>query len=374
MNLGNSAQSYIGLRGHTDFLEQFCIAKQNNQLHHAYLFFGKLGIGKSLLARQLAAYLLQEEKENTPVFNGMEQNEVKNILSLNENNSVWRQVFYHSHPDLIYLFAHKSETNKSGQIKIEDIKSIAHLTHHQSGRGGWRIVIIDSLDNTNRNSSNAILKILEEPPEKTIFFLISHKINNVIPTIRSRCQQVRLKPLSDSDALAILQSHMEDQEGSNLKQLIWLAEGSPGMALLIANAKIEIIIDTLADIFLKNNFEFQKFSSLMAKWGADISKMPEMAEATAFLIDKLFSQAALSAVAALSIADDKNIKNKENDFDHISLLTLAEYLAEKHTAEELAKFHIEWQIGLQQAEQSYLDMGVFMQQIFYKIYSQTQTP
>ena len=92
MNLGNSAQSYIGLRGHTDFLEQFCIAKQNNQLHHAYLFFGKLGIGKSLLARQLAAYLLQEEKENTPVFNGMEQNEVKNILSLNENNSVWRQV------------------------------------------------------------------------------------------------------------------------------------------------------------------------------------------------------------------------------------------------------------------------------------------
>ena len=104
---------------------------------------------------------------------------------------------------MTYVSAIKSDQNKSGLIKLEDIKSIANITNHQSGKGGWRVIIIDSLDKTNRNGANAILKILEEPPYKTIFFLIAHNTTSVIPTIRSRCQQIKLNPLSIEDTCLI---------------------------------------------------------------------------------------------------------------------------------------------------------------------------
>ena len=144
---------YIRLRGHSEFLNHFCTSYQNNILHHAYLLSGNLGIGKSYLARQLAAYLLQEEYRETWDKNSNHVDKVEYVLSLNEDSPVWRQVFYHSHPDLIYLSAIKSEENKSGQIKLDDIKSISNLTNHQSGRGGWRVIILDSLDKINKNGA-----------------------------------------------------------------------------------------------------------------------------------------------------------------------------------------------------------------------------
>ena len=354
---------YTRLLGHTEFLNQFCASKQKNTLHHAYLLSGHIGIGKSYLARQLAAHLLQEEQGADISANAID--EVEAALSLNEDNPVWRQVFYHSHPDLIYLSAIKSEANKSGQIKLEDIKSISNLTNHQSGRGGWRVIILDSLDKINQNGANAILKLLEEPPAKTIFFLISHNISKAIPTIRSRCQNIKLGPITNEDTHFILKEHSHDLNDNELGRLVSLCEGSPGMALLIYSSGITLFIEKFKSLFEAKTPQLETFISLASSWGSALSKNPELSTATIFVFDKLFSQAALFSVRA-----HKNYSESEDSLTS-SLSQIALILAESYTANELAKLHMEWQNQFREALNSYLDMGVFMLQSIYKIYSQT---
>ncbi len=361
----NKNLKYKRLRGHTKFLHQFCASYQKDTLHHAYLLSGNFGIGKSYLARQLAAYLLQEEYRNTLYKNSNHVDEVEYALSLNEDSPVWRQVFYHSHPDLIYLSAIKSEENKSGQIKLGDIKFISNLTNHQSGRGGWRIIILDSLDKTNKNGTNAILKVLEEPPAKTIFFLISHNISQVIPTIRSRCQQIKLSPVTNNDVYLILKEQILDQNNDEVSRLVALCEGSPGMALLITCSGINQFIEKFGVIIQEKTPQLEKLLSLATNWGSALSKNPDLSDATIFVFDKLFSQAALFSV-------DANKYYNRNEYSVTSSLSeIAIILAENFTANELSNLHMEWRISFQEAQNSYLDMSVFMQQSIYEIYSQT---
>ncbi len=350
------------LYGHKDFLNKFCIAKQNGELHHAYLISGNVGIGKSFLSRQLAVYLLDDNNKKTLLENSSISNEVEYVLSLDQENSVWRQVFYHSHPDMTYLSAIKSDQNKSGLIKIEDIKSIANITNHQSGRGGWRVIIIDSIDKTNRNGGNAILKILEDPPYKTIFFLIAHNTYSVLPTIRSRCQQIKLNPLSIEDTCLILKEQRKDIEDEQIKNLALLCEGSPGMALLIYESGIDKYINEL-DELIKKKSELDELLTLAFNWGNTISKNSKLSLATQFIFDKLFSESALRAL---------KIKNNfsSDQLFYFSISKLADMLAETFTSNELANIHMDWQKEFQFNQANYLDMGIFMQQTFYKFYSQ----
>lgn len=356
---------YIRLRGHSEFLNHFCTSYQNNTLHHAYLLSGNLGIGKSYLAKQLAAYLLQEEYRDTSDENSDHLDEVEYALNLNEDCPVWRQVFYHSHPDLIYLSAIKSEANKSGQIKLGDIKSISNLTNHQSGRGGWRVIILDSLDEINKNGANAILKVLEEPPAKTIFFLMSHNISKVIPTIRSRCQQIKLNPVTNSDVFLILKEQILDLNNDELSGLIALCEGSPGMALLITYSGIIQFIKKFEVIIQEKTPQLEKLLSLAADWGSALSKNSKLSDATIFVFDKLFSQAALFSVDASRYY----IRNEYSVTSSLSQIALI--LTENFTANELSNLHIEWQNSFREAQNSYLDMSIFMQQSIYEIYRQT---
>ncbi len=361
MNPGNNEHIQTTLHGHSKFLKQFCMAKQTKNLHHAYLLHGNIGIGKSFLAKQLAVYLLENGANDILFENSTKHDEVELVLGLNQSNSVWRQVFYHSHPDLVYLSASKSEQNKSGQIKLEDIKSIAGLTNHQSGRGGWRIVIIDSIDETNRNGSNAILKILEEPPDKTIFFLISHNVYHIIPTIRSRCRQVKLRPLLDNETRLILKKKFHDIGNTQLEQLVLLCDGSPGMAISIYKSGVETYIDDLVQILHQGKSGLEEILQLAGNWGNNISRKPDLSSSTRFIFDKLFSEAAL-------LASKDNSCLKEQTSNSISKIIIA--LAHNYTAEELANLYTYWQTEYHAVQTNYLDMGIFMQQTFYKIYSQ----
>ena len=352
------------LLGHQDFLNQFCIAKQKNNLHHAYLLHGSIGIGKSFLARQLAAYLLEDNEQVRLPENSSRLSEAEYALSLNHNNSVWRQIFYQSHPDMVYLSSRKTEQNKSGQIKVDDIKSIKGITNHSSGRGGWRIIIIDSLDKTNRNGANSILKILEEPPDKTIFFLISHNVSRVIPTIRSRCQQVKLEPLHKNETRLILENHIHDISEEKLDNLVHLCEGSPGMAILIYESGVEEYFQELNTELRQSKTGLENIIKLATKWGSEVSKNPEGYSSTNFIFDKLFSEAALVAVNGNS----HNSYLKETIPTAISNMVIT--LAQNYTAEELTNLHQYWQSEFHAVQTNFLDMGNFLQQTFYKIYSQ----
>lgn len=87
---------------------------------------------------------------------------------------------------------------KSAIIKVDDVRTINEFLAKKSSNDGWRVVIVDSIDDLNNAGANAILKILEEPPAKTVIMLISHNPNRLLPTIRSRCAKMNLKPLAET--------------------------------------------------------------------------------------------------------------------------------------------------------------------------------
>ena len=96
--------------------------------------------------------------------------------------------------------------------------------------GGWRVGVIDSLDELNRNGSNALLKTLEEPPAKCLLIVISHGTRAVLPTIRSRCRSLRMRPLNEEDTLSALKSAKVEDARSLSK----LARGRPGLGIRLS--------------------------------------------------------------------------------------------------------------------------------------------
>ena len=97
-----------------------------------------------------------------------------------------------SHPDY-KIIVPQTDDNKSGEIKIDQIRELHPFMMHNPARGGWRVAIIDSMDDVNRNGANALLKLLEEPPEQAILFLIASHTGHLPPTIRSRCRKAGLR-------------------------------------------------------------------------------------------------------------------------------------------------------------------------------------
>ncbi|HLS19108.1 MAG TPA: DNA polymerase III subunit delta', partial [Paracoccaceae bacterium] len=133
------------------------------------------------------------------------------------------------------LFVLRRSDDDKGRLRtvitVDDVRSLRRFLGLSAADGGWRVVIIDSADEMNRNAANALLKFLEEPPAATIFLLISHAPSGLLPTIRSRCRMLDLRPLGAEDlARALSDSGAELPPGSELA-LAELSGGSTGRAL-----------------------------------------------------------------------------------------------------------------------------------------------
>lgn len=177
----------IKIHGHQDFLDRFLAGIQSNTLHHAWLLTGPRGIGKSLVAQHVARFLLRQSPSST-------------IPRLETHDAVFDQTHQGTHPD--FLFIEKGEHTVSGSkmfITIDAIRKMTQFIQQTSAQEGWKVVVIDSVDDMNEKAQNALLKSLEEPTPKTLFLLVSHASNGVMPTIRSRCHEVKLSPLSEED-------------------------------------------------------------------------------------------------------------------------------------------------------------------------------
>jgi DNA polymerase-3 subunit delta' len=105
----------------------------------------------------------------------------------------------------------------------------------KAAAGGWRVVIVDCADDLNRNSANALLKLLEEPPARAVLLMVCHAPGRLLPTIRSRCRRLTLGPLSATDVDGLLMRYCPDLSSADRALLVHLANGSIGRALEIAN-------------------------------------------------------------------------------------------------------------------------------------------
>jgi DNA polymerase III subunit delta' len=169
-------------------------AFRGGKLHHAWLLTGPEGIGKATLAYRFARFLLAHPD---PMSGVVQQ---ARSLAVSFAHGVTGQIAQMSHPDLAVIRRGLTKDGKSlkAEIAVDDVRDGLSIFRTTAGAGGWRIVIVDAADDLNRASANALLKMLEEPPQRAVFLLVSHSPGALLPTIRSRCRVLRVPRLDDS--------------------------------------------------------------------------------------------------------------------------------------------------------------------------------
>lgn len=207
-------------------------AVQSDRMHHAWLLTGPRGVGKATLAWRAAIFLLTHPpRADTGLF---EVPPLADTLDVPRDHPVARRVAAMSEPGIMLLRRPWDVDRKrfKTQITVDEVRRLNGFFGLSSVDGGYRIVIVDSADEMNTSAANALLKVLEEPPRNALLFLVSHCPARLLPTIRSRCRELRLGPL-EPEALAAAVS----QAGGSAEATPALAElsgGSVGEALRLA--------------------------------------------------------------------------------------------------------------------------------------------
>jgi DNA polymerase-3 subunit delta' len=133
-------------------------------------------------------------------------------------------------------------------IRVDEVRALQPLFRQTPSIADWRVVIVDSADEMNVQSANALLKNLEEPPEQTLFFLISHTPGRLLPTIRSRCRTLRFTRLADAEVDKVLERAAPDLDDDDRATLVRIAAGAPGRALRFAEAGVAALAEHLAEL------------------------------------------------------------------------------------------------------------------------------
>ncbi|MEI2301108.1 DNA polymerase III subunit delta' [Ensifer sp. MJa1] len=216
------------LFGHQEAENFLAQSYRSGKGHHAILIEGPEGIGKATLAFRLAHHILKyPEPSEAP----------DTLADPDPSSAIGRQLASGASHNLLHLTRPIDEKTgrAKGAITVDEVRRAGKFFSQTSGTGGWRIVIIDPADDLNRNAANAILKILEEPPRRSLFLALTHAPGKLLPTIRSRCLPLRLKAL-DSDSLRQALAHLGlDLEGENAERILASANGSVAEALKLIN-------------------------------------------------------------------------------------------------------------------------------------------
>lgn len=251
-------QNNFFLMGQEDAERTVLEAYKNNKLHNSWLISGEKGIGKTTFAYKFARFLLSEKKGTESLNTSPDSLSNKLITS-------------GSHPDLKYVERGYIETDrkkiikairsgepmseaelqnlkKSAVIRVDDVREINEFMAKKSSQDGWRVVIVDSIDDMNTAAANALLKILEEPPAKSIIMLISHNVGKLLPTIKSRCSKLELKPLADNIVVSLLRRYRPHLEEKEIAGIAKMSSGSIGKALNYADCGALKVYDGLQKI------------------------------------------------------------------------------------------------------------------------------
>lgn len=213
----------IPLHGHDEAVAAFRAALDGGRLHHAWLIAGPEGIGKGLFARKAALRVLAQGQG--PV--------ARPGLEVPEEHQAGRLTTAGSHPDFMLLerLAKDGGAELARGIKIDQVRGLHKLFATAPTYSPWRVVVIDAADDLELSGANALLKNLEEPPAHSLFLLVSHAPERLLPTIRSRCRMLRLTPLGQGEMMKALAAAIPDAPPGELAALAEAGHGSPGRAV-----------------------------------------------------------------------------------------------------------------------------------------------
>ncbi|MGV8854761.1 MAG: AAA family ATPase [Devosia sp.] len=282
------------------------IAEQ--RLPGAVLLHGPMGIGKATFAFEMAAAILSATGDE-------------------DAHRVEEQIAALSHPNISLLRRRpKDAKGYYTVIRVEDVRQLRDSLHHTRGRAGHRVAIIDSIDDCNPAAANALLKTLEEPPADTTFLLVSHRPGQLLPTIKSRCHSLALRPLAADDVRAVLSEHDPNLGPAELDRAIALSGGRPRRAFetlaLQADSALSSLQTWLADPAQHQAGVAIKLAEVL---GAD-SQSPELSFAREMLDDWIAEEARNAAMqpgARMRLASANELWDKTHtlfaDADAINL-------------------------------------------------------
>ena len=240
--------------GHQNIINKLLYKFENNTLHNSLIFFGQNGIGKTTLAFNFISKILK-------------------IIDNNNYNNHISLLYKNSHPNIRYITRSYDELKDktSEYISIDQIRGLNNFINQSSFNNIPKFIIFDSADNFNKNSSNSLLKILEEPSNNTYFILISHQLSNILPTIRSRCIKFYFNKPSKDIFYEIIKNQNIDINIANIDFLYLLSNGSPGTAIKISTDKMNDLYNLIIDITIPNKNDLSKKIFDLSEYVSDFS-------------------------------------------------------------------------------------------------------
>jgi DNA polymerase-3 subunit delta' len=226
------------LFGHTLEEAQLIAAYRSGRMPHAWLLSGPDGIGKASFAYRAARFILSHPNP--------ESDDTQSARSLDSSfdTAAGRRISAQSHGNLLAV-TREIEVGKKTiptEIKVDQIRKLIQFFETTAGEGGWRIAIIDTMDELNRSGANALLKLIEEPPPRSLFFMITSAPGRLLPTIRSRCRVLGFRPLDETEVVSALLAQPLPPSLSVAQQAARHSGGSVKAALkLIDPATLSVI-------------------------------------------------------------------------------------------------------------------------------------
>jgi DNA polymerase III subunit delta' len=216
------------LFGHAEVERALLEAYRGGRLPHAWLIGGPAGIGKATLAFRFARFLLAHPDPRAAEVRGATS------LAVDPGHPVARRMAVQAQGDLLVL--ERVVNENTGKlytvIRVDDVRRTVSFFGSTAGQGGWRITIVDTADDLLREGANALLKVLEEPPPRSLFLVVSHAPGRLLPTIRSRTRRLDLRSLAEADVARAAASALGRQaDDAELRQAATLADGSVARAL-----------------------------------------------------------------------------------------------------------------------------------------------
>ena len=329
--------------GHEAFTSALTGAIDSGRAAHGWLLTGPQGIGKAAMACMAAAWLLRESVDQPALIGG-------GGMRIDPADPGSNLACKGHHPDLLVIRPELKD-NKSGQIKLEQIRKLVGFMGHRPGRGGWRVAIIDSMDQVNRNGANALLKLLEEPPEKTMLFLVASRPGRLPPTIRSRCRVLRIAPPGETLCREIVTTQLPDVPSSRAEDLARLAEGAPGRALSLAHSQSDDLYRTACALLAEPRLDMAALATLCERWGRGGAEGQPLRDGAIWLVGRLLRLAALRAGAGRGEGAAAFCAFEEE---------IISRLVDEHGAGILAERHTTFLRSASQMDGLYLDFGHFL--------------
>ena len=255
------------LFGHQHAEQEFISCFKSGKLHHSWLITGPNGIGKATFAWRIAKFLLTQPIVRLETNEFLHNSDESRTFEIDENlkKTIIARVLAGSEPRLAIIRKSFDEKRKTirASIQVDEVRELKTFFSLSVSDGGSRVAIIDCADDMNMNAANALLKTLEEPPKNTVFLLISHNPQSLLPTIKSRCRELRLSSLSESDLISALRQINLTIPENDSEIYSLLGSGSVGNSIRLLEydgvSLYRNLLSLLNQLPNLNGFELEKF-------------------------------------------------------------------------------------------------------------------